>query len=117
MMDKLMREIGELCDVEFARANKQHPAFASDHEGHDVLKEEIDETGDAFDKVCEAECAMNQAIRKNDEAEVRKIAMELYDRALETAAEAVQVAAMAQKIVKSQDLRRSRGWIPPCHLV
>ena len=43
MMKKLLVEVGELTDKEYARANEQYPAFASDHEGHDVITEEIDE--------------------------------------------------------------------------
>ena len=37
MMTKLLMEVGELTDKEYARANEQYPAFASDHEGHDVM--------------------------------------------------------------------------------
>lgn len=117
MMKKLLIEVGELTDKEFARANEQYPAFASDHEGHDVMREEIDETGEALSVVFEANTVMEQAIRKNDAAEVRKIAMKIYDEALKTAAEAIQTAAMAQKMISSQDLRKDKNWIPPCKLV
>ena len=117
MMKKLLVEVGELTDKEYARANERYPAFASDHEGHDVLREEIDETGDALSTVFEVNTDMEAAIHKNDEAEVRKMAMKIYDEALKTAAEAIQTAAMAQKIIASQDLRKDKRWTPPCMLV
>ena len=117
MMKKLLVEVGEICDKEYARANEQYPAFASDHEGHDVLREEIDETGEALSTVFEVNTDMERAIRKNDAAAVRKMAMKIYDEALNTAAEAIQTAAMAQKLIKSQDLRKEKKWIPPCMLV
>lgn len=113
MMKKLLREVGELCDKEYARANEQYPAFASDHEGHDVLREEIKETNDALSAVFKVNMDMERAIHKNDEAEVRKMAIAIYDDALKTAAEAIQTAAMAQKMVASQDLRKQKSWIPP----
>lgn len=117
-MKELLREVGEICDNEYARANKQYPAFASDHEGHDVLREEINETGDALSAIFGVNADMERAIHKNDAAEVRKMAMKIYDEALKTAAEAIQTAAMAQKMVASQDLRKDeKKWIPPCMLV
>ena len=110
MMKKLLIEVGELTDKEYARANEQYPAFASDHEGHNVMSEEMYEVEGELGHIHTADFGMRMAIHKNDEKEVVKTAMAVYDAAQHLAAEAIQVAAMAQKIIESQDLRRTKNW-------
>ena len=110
MMKKLLVEVGELTDKEYARANEQYPAFASDHEGYAVIDEEIQETGEALTAVFDAARGMREAIRKNDAEEVRKTAQAMYEAAQNVAAEAIQTAAMAQKTIESQDIRKTKAW-------
>lgn len=109
-MKKLLVEVGELCDKEYARANEQYPAFASDHEGHDVMMEEIEEAEEELDHIRSIEIAMKYAVRRNDAEDVNKTAMAMYETAQKMAAESIQVAAMAQKIIESRDLRRKKTW-------
>lgn len=110
MMKKLLVEVGELTDKEYARANEQYPAFTSDHEGHDVLTEEIEEAEEELEKIHGIDIAMKYAIRKNSDKDIDKTAVAVYDAAQHLAAEAIQVAAMAQKIMESRDLRKSKEW-------
>lgn len=110
MMKKLLIEVGELTDKEYARANEQYPAFASDHEGHDVITEEIDEAEEEMERIRDFEIGMKIAIRKNSAEDVNKTAMAIYETAQRMAAESIQVAAMAQKIIESRDLRRRKTW-------
>lgn len=110
MMKKLLIEVGELTDKEYARANEQYPAFASDHEGYAVIEEEVDETREAVAFIREACGRMKQDVRANDSEKVRKVAGGIYEAAEAAAAEAIQVAAMAQKIIESQDIRKTVAW-------
>lgn len=110
MMKKLLVEVGELTDKEFVRANEQYPAFASDQEGFAVIEEEYEEACEALTSVYEMLNAMKAAIRKNDAEEVRKVATAVYDKAQCVAAESVQAAAMAQKLIESQALRKTKEW-------
>lgn len=113
MIDTLLTEIDDIVCSEYARANKEHPAFASDHEGHDVLHEEVTEAVAEMEKVKVTIGAMSDAIRKNDQKAVATIAKATYNAAYHLAAEAVQVAAMALKIQTSQKLREKTKWQPP----
>ncbi len=113
MIDTLLTEIDDIVCSEYARANKEHPAFASDHEGHDVLHEEVTEAVAEMEKVKVTIGAMSDAIRKNDQKAVATIAKVTYNAAYHLAAEAVQVAAMALKIQTSQKLREKTRWQPP----
>ena len=110
MMKKLLIEVGELTDKEYARANEQYPAFASDHEGHDVMMEEIEEAEEELDRIRSIEIAMKYAVRRNDAEEVNKTAMAMYETAQKMAAESIQVAAMAQKIIESRQIRKTKEW-------
>ena len=112
MIDTLLTEVDDIVDREYHRANKDHLAFASDHEGHDVLQEEIEEAKEELEKLEKASDAMKVAIRQNDEKAVRNIAKSAYYIACNLAAEATQVAAMALKIVSSQELRQSNKYTP-----
>lgn len=113
MIDTLLTEIDDIVCSEYARANKEHPAFASDHEGHDVFYEEVREANAEMEKVKMTVEPMSEAIRKNDQKAVATIAKAAYKAAFHLAAEAVQVAAMALKIQTSQELRKKTGWQPP----
>ena len=102
MMKKLLMEVGELTDKEYARANE--------HEGHDVMMEEIEEAEEELEHIHSIEIAMKYAVRRNDAEDVNKTAMAMYETAQKMAAESIQVAAMAQKIIESRDLRRKKTW-------
>ena len=110
MMKKLLVEVGELTDKEYARANEQYPAFASDHEGLAVIEEEAAETIEAISHVQEIAYALKKAVRANDYAEANKVSGVLYSAAQDVAAEAIQTAAMAQKFIESQDIRKTKAW-------
>ena len=110
MMKKLLVEVGELTDKEYARANEQYPAFASDHEGYDVMAEEIEEAEEELGNIRDIGVAMRYAVRKNSAEDVNKTAMAMYETAQKMAAESIQVAAMAQKIIESRQIRKTKAW-------
>ena len=110
MMKKLLVEVGELTDKEYARANEQYPAFASDHEGLAVAEEEVAETIEAIGHVQELAYALRKAVRANDYKETTKVSELLYTAAQDVAAEAIQTAAMAEKLIESQDIRKTKKW-------
>lgn len=113
MMDTLLTEIKEIVDKEYHRANRKHPAFASDHEGHDVFCEEVTEALEEMIRIKRTIGPMGEAIRKHDDEAVKKISAVAQRAACHLAAEAVQVAAMAAKIRTSQQLREKKNWHPP----
>ena len=53
---------------------------------------------------------MKHDVRANDSEKVRKVAGGIYEAAEAAAVEAIQVAAMAQKIIESQDIRKTVAW-------
>lgn len=113
MIETLLTEIDNAISAEYHRANKEHPAFASDHEGHDVFCEEVTEALAEMERVKSTVGPMADAIRRNDSDEVLTISHAAYEAARHLAAEAVQVAAMASKITRSQELRRESKWQLP----
>lgn len=101
--DKLIALVGE----ELEAANAIHPPFHSLHEGYAVLLEEVEEAKDALEKVETATKCVWYFI-KNDGAEDAYLdAASLEKQAINLAAEAIQVAAMARKfraIGKGEDM-------------
>lgn len=92
----------ELC--EYDRANAEHDFFSSNHEGYSVLLEEFDELIDECTEIRECLSCIWDNI-KVDELDIKKICEKLEFRAINAACEATQVAAMARKMITSQNHR------------
>ncbi len=92
----------ELC--EYDRANAEHDFFSSNHEGYSVLLEEFDELIDECTEIRECLSCIWGKI-KVDELDIKKICEKLEFRAINAACEATQVAAMARKMIASQNHR------------
>ena len=98
-MNAVKSQLAELVSVELERAKEEHEDFHSLHEGYAVLLEEIDESRDEL-QIIQADAAALWRCVKNDNALEAKLALvEIEDAAVCLAAEAIQVAAMAQKAV------------------
>lgn len=107
-MNAVKEDVEKLIKKELVSANQRFPMFRSDHEGAAVIFEEIEEVERELSGVRrafgEAWCSV-----KHDEESGPHI-HKLKVRALYLAYEAIQVAAMAQKLINSQKERgKSEG--------
>lgn len=99
---KTIREgVQKLKDTELRLANEANPLFRSKHEGYAVILEEYDELEDDMNEIAILMGALWNHITSDEPAP--DIARELRKWAIEAACEAIQVAAMAEKYIKSQD--------------
>ena len=100
-MKELLSSAEKLADEELKRSYEKFPAFNSPHEGYAVLLEEIDEHEDDTQYIRVDKNTLWNAVKKNDK-ELSVAAINALKRdALHAAAEAIQVAAMAQKFIDS----------------
>lgn len=90
-----MTIIEELVQQELKEANEIHPAFASDHEAYAVLLEEFEECKEEIE-ACELQLQRIWKQTKNDE-DNHALYTYLKEHAKRLAAEAIQLAAMADK--------------------
>ena len=104
-MKHILIEIDRLAEKELERANKIHPLFHSDHEGESVIREEIEEVLDSMGEIGPAYEDMWNAIRENDGQGAKAGVREIRASAAWTAAELIQVIAMCDKFIKSQEAR------------
>jgi len=100
-MKELIESVKVLASEELKRANVEFPAFNSTHEGYAVIKEEIEESSDELEDVNFDLNNMWRYIKLNNTNEATKYAKHLKQSAINLAAEAIQVAAMAQKFIDS----------------
>lgn len=102
MMNHLLSNI-QLCErEEYARAAKQHGlTFNSLHEGYAVLMEEAEEATEEVRNLDRAMATLWQATRNDDLPSAEQAADKIRQTAYLLAAEAVQTAAMAHKLLTS----------------
>ena len=106
-MQKLIDKITILEQVEYANAVKEWGYNHSAHEGYAVLREEVDELLEETEKI-KAMSEMLWRDVKFDSGGQFETARAIKNFAIHAAAEAVQVAAMAQKFIDSEE-RRPEG--------
>lgn len=104
-MKDILIEIDRLAAEELERANKIHPFFNSDHEGESVIREEMEETKACVKAVGQAYKRLWRSIKGDDEEGANISALEMRDSATYAAAELIQVIAMCDKFIKSQEVR------------
>lgn len=103
-MNMVRKDLENLVDKELNAANQRFPMFRSSHEGCAVILEELQEAQDEMSG-CNAQFNwLWDATKRNIDHPFPLYAMMLRDTAINLACEAVQLAAMAQKIVDSQKL-------------
>lgn len=97
--------IKSLVAEELAAANQRYPLFSSQHEAYAVTKEELEE---ALEDLCETKKLLNivwDKIRKNDDCTQEFRVM--MHTAMHAAYESIQIAAMCQKAIDSEEERHA----------
>lgn len=89
----------KLAAQELARANEKYPAFHSLHEGYAVILEELDELREDVQSAGIYMDHLWKQVRWDNSDRAREFAARIRDTAIHAAAEALQVAAMAQKLI------------------
>ena len=101
-MKELMEKVYTLVDWELNKANENWPLFNSDHEGISVIEEEVVEAlAEAISAKASFESLKNKVF--NDDKATLFICADIKNAAIWTAAEFIQVAAMAQKFITSSE--------------
>lgn len=94
-------KVTEAIENELSAANKAFPGFNSTHEGYAVILEEAQETEDEMRKTGMNLNALWQATRMDQTPkQIREIAEAIRESARDMAAEAIQTAAMAEKLIQ-----------------
>lgn len=104
-MKKLIDKITILEQVEYAEAVKKWGYNHSAHEGYAVLREEVEELAEDVDEIEGHAGGMWHSVKCDDFEDARYNARQIKGLAIRAAAEAVQVAAMAQKFIDSEERR------------
>lgn len=98
MIDQLMGAAMMAAADEYNRACDEHgKLFASIHEGHAVLREEVDETIFETNKIAHGIEILWNTTKKENKAYAIRVADMMQENAIKAACEALQVAAMCQK--------------------
>ena len=104
-MKDILIEIDRIVADELERANKVHPLFHSDHEGESVIREEIEEAIDSFETIGTYYNNLWEAIKKNSAIDAIENVNYIKLYAEYAAAELIQVVAMCDKFISSQEAR------------
>nr|DAG76634.1 MAG TPA: hypothetical protein [Caudoviricetes sp.] len=105
-----LSKIQALVDEELKEANEKYPLFHSYHEAYAVILEELEETEENVKAMGYCIQAMWDYVKRDKEP--RKSVENLKNFALNTAAEAIQVAAMCDKVLlKEEQETFLHGWI------
>lgn len=103
-----LSKIQALAEEELKEANEKYPLFHSDHEAYAVILEELEETEENVKAMGYCIQTMWDYVKRDKKP--RKSVENLKNFALNTAAEAIQVAAMCDKFLMTKDTYL-RGWI------
>lgn len=95
-MNAVSEDVKMLVEKELESANKQFPAFASEHEAWAVMHEELDECREVFELLTRQDGLLWECVKGN-RGYADGLVKEMRVAAEMLACEAVQVAAMAQK--------------------
>ena len=103
-MKELQRDIEYLVSEELTRANKKNPLFHSDHEAFAVIDEEVWEVMQEFELMSAGCKNFRDATYRDRSTELKGNAVAMIkNAAVRCACEAVQVAAMCEKWVMSNE--------------
>lgn len=105
-MNAIHKDIKALVITEMAEANKTHPMFASLHEAYAVICEEVDEAREECDEVEKFMALAWKQVRKDNPKLTLEHISRVKDAAIRLAEEAVQVAAMCDKAIMSEQTKK-----------
>lgn len=97
-------EIRALIAKERTEADKTHPLFVDNHQAYAVILEEMEETEEVFTASLETLTYMWNCVKMDLPIELE--AINIKQQMVEVAAEAIQVAAMCQKAIDSEQNRK-----------
>jgi len=100
-MKELLKSVEVLTAEELARSYEKFPKFNSPHEGWAVMLEESNEHTEDCGEIDGLMMAFWEHVKSNDCEAQNKTALLVKESAIHAAAEAIQVAAMAQKYIDS----------------
>ena len=98
-MDAVRADVIRLIEKELDSANSKFPFFNSSHEGAAVICEELQEAKDCMEQAEKAFQTLWRYVKNNFRCSDN--ARDLYYVALHLSVEAIQLAAMAQKFIRS----------------
>lgn len=101
-MNAVKKDVEELVVKELNSANEQFPLFASLHEGYAVMLEEVEEAESELEHVREKLYYIWQEIKLDGGLHVIPLSECVKEYAIDLACEAIQVAAMAEKVIVSE---------------
>ena len=99
-MNAIENQVLELVAVELAAANERFPQFHSAHEGYAVIREEVEETREQFETVERYLSYLWDRVKQDCTAKEQAEYIEMF--AVNTACEAIQVAAMCRKFLEME---------------
>lgn len=112
-MNAVKKDVEALVQKELDAANKKFPLFHSAHEGYAVLLEETEELdGDNASIKYDMLCLWNTVKSNNTEAALKTVS-HTYERAVNAAIEAIQVAAMCEKFKTHLGWKQINDYIKP----
>ncbi|MCM1330435.1 MAG: hypothetical protein NC253_13455, partial [Ruminococcus sp.] len=96
-MNAVQKDVEALVQKELKAANKKFPLFNSVHEGYAVLLEETEELESESASVKYDMLCLWNAVKGNNSEAAEATVSHTYERAVNAAVEAIQVAAMCEK--------------------
>ena len=100
-MNAIENQVRQLVDVELAAANERFPQFHSAHEGWAIIKEEVEELASATGNVEDQIEYLWEEIRTDLDG--TPYVKSVFERAIDAACEAIQVAAMCKKFLEMEN--------------
>lgn len=104
MMHELLESVKGLVREELSRATEQHGTdYHSLHEAYAVLKEKVEETQYELENMLNDFAHLWNATKRDSFVMARNTARAVQAHAMHAACEAIQIAAVAQKVLKTID--------------
>lgn len=100
MSNAVRNDVKALVIKELAAANEKFPPFYSAHEGYAIMLEEVEEADEEMSSLKGSIKALwDFGVKHNSKYEIKTLACAMYECAEKLACEAIQVAAMAEKML------------------